>query len=371
MAGPNPLRYGAGDLIEFARSLFAAAGMTSADAHTVGEILVEADLMGHTTHGLQLAPAYLDDLAEDRMTATGQPITISDHRAAIVWSGRRLSGVCLTAAALDLACERAREYGTATVAIRDAHHAACLAAYLSRATNRGQVAIIACSDPAVATVAPYGGVDAVFTPDPMAIGIPTEGDPILIDMSASITTNGMAARLRATGGRFPGLWAQDADGNLTDDPHSIVAERKGTLLSTGGHDHGHKGYGLALLVELLSQGLSGHGRSAKPILWGASIFVQVYEPEAFSGLVAFSRETSTLVDLARASRPAPGVAAVRVPGERALALKHAALKDGLELYPGIMDRLLPWAEKFGIEAPHAYEVDGMPPLIRDARFARP
>ena len=210
------------------------AGMTSADAHTVGEILVEADLMGHTTHGLQLAPAYLDDLAENRITAIGHPITISDHRAAIVWSGQRLSGVCLTAAALDLASERAREYGTATVAIRDAHHAACLAAYLPRATNRGQVAIIACSDPAVATVAPYGGLDAVFTPDPMAIGIPTEGDPILIDMSASITTNGMAARLRATGGRFPGLWAQELGWQSHRRPHAIVAERKGTLLSTRG-----------------------------------------------------------------------------------------------------------------------------------------
>ena len=234
MIGPDPLHYRAGDLSNFACGLFAAAGMTSADAHTVGEILVEADLMGHTTHGLQLAPAYLDDLAENRMTAIGHPITISDHRAAIVWSGQRLSGVCLTAAALDLASERAREYGTATVAIRDAHHAACLAAYLPRATNRGQVAIIACSDPAVATVAPYGGLDAVFTPDPMAIGIPTEGDPILIDMSTSITTNGMAARLRATGGRFPGLWAQDLDGNLTDDPTPSSPNEKGRCSRPGG-----------------------------------------------------------------------------------------------------------------------------------------
>jgi LDH2 family malate/lactate/ureidoglycolate dehydrogenase len=347
------MRYRPADLVAFTKDLFAASGMTGADARTVGEILVEADLMGHTTHGLQLAPAYLDELAKGNMAACGEPAVVADRNAAIVWDGRRLSGVCLTVAAIELAGTRARDYGTAIVSIRDAHHVACLAAYLTRATDRGQVVIIACSDPAVATVAPFGGIDPVFTPDPLAVGIPTEGDPILIDMSASITTNGMAARLKATGGRFPGAWAQDHDGNLTDDPGAITASPKGTLLPTGGHDHGHKGYNLALIVESLSQGLSGDGRSAKPTRWGASIFVQVFEPEAFSGLTAFTRETDALASLARASRPAPGVEAVRLPGERALALKRKALSEGVELYPGIMEKLVRWAEKLGAAAPRA------------------
>lgn len=344
-------RYRPADLVTFAENLFAAAGMIDADARTVGEILVEADLMGHTTHGLQLAPAYLDDLAAGNMTARGEPTVISDRKAAILWDGRRLSGVCLTAAAVDHASERARDYGTATVSIRNAHHIACLAAYLTRATDRGQMVIIACSDPAESTVAPFGGLDPVFTPDPLAVGIPTTGDPILIDMSASITTNGMAARLRAAGGRFPGQWAQDHAGNLTDDPGVVTASPKGTLLPAGGRDHGHKGYNLALIVEALSQGLSGDGRSAKPTLWSASIFVQVFEPEAFSGFAAFTRETGTLVSLAHASRPAPGADAVRLPGERGLALKRQALRAGVELYPGTMERLAPWAQKLGVREP--------------------
>ena len=344
-------RFRPADLVAFASHLFVASGMTEADAGTVGEILVEADLMGHTTHGLQLAPAYLDELAKGSMTARGAPALVSDRKAAIVWDGRRLSGICLTAAAIDLAGERARDYGTATVSIRDAHHVACLAAYLTRATDRGQMVMIACSDPAVSTVAPFGGLDPVFTPDPLAVGIPTDGDPILIDMSASITTNGMAARLKAAGGRFPGAWAQDHDGTLTDDPGVITASPKGSLLPTGGRDHGHKGYNLALIVESLSQGLSGDGRSTKPTRWGAAIFVQVFEPEAFSGLAAFTRETGTLAALAHASRPAPGVAAVRLPGERALALKRTALRDGVELYPGIMDKLAPWAERLRVRLP--------------------
>ena len=107
--------------------------------------------MGHDTHGLQLAPRYLEELASGAMRASGEPAVVSDRKAAIVWDGRHISGVWLTATALDLASERARDYGTATIVIREAHHIACLAAYLPRVTSRGQAVLITTSDPAVAT----------------------------------------------------------------------------------------------------------------------------------------------------------------------------------------------------------------------------
>ena len=142
------------------------------------------------------------------------------------------------------------------------------------------MAIVASSDPSDATMAPFGGVAAVFTPDPIAFGIPTDGDPILVDISASITTNGMTGRLRREGRRYPGLWAQDAQGRPTDDPAVLSATPPGSLLPTGGTDHGHKGYGLALAVEALTQGLAGHGRAEKPTTWAANVFVQVIDPAA-------------------------------------------------------------------------------------------
>jgi LDH2 family malate/lactate/ureidoglycolate dehydrogenase len=344
-------RYHANDLVALAARLFAAAGMDGDKPETVAGILVEADLMGHDTHGLHLAPSYLQELEDGAMRPTGEPEVLADRKAVQVWHGRRLSGVWLTARAIDAACERARDYGTATVSVREAHHIACLAAYLTRATNRGQMVLLTCSDPAVATVAPHGGLDPVFTPDPFAAGIPTDGDPILIDMSASITTNGMANRLRAAGEFFPGRWAQDAAGNATSDPRVLFDDPKGTLLPTGGQDHGHKGYGMALIVEALSQGLSGDGRSSKPDFWGAAIFVEVFEPDAFAGRAAFTRETSSLAALCHGSRPGPGVEKVRLPGERALERKREALHHGLALYPGIMERLAPFAEKYGVAMP--------------------
>ncbi len=345
------VHYRAADLIDHTAALFAAAGMPADRSRVVGELLVEADLMGHDTHGLQLAPRYLGHLTSGKMAATGDPEVLSDRKAAILWNGMKLSGVWLTAAAVDLASERASDYGVAAVSIREGRHTACLGAYLHRATSKGQMVIVTSSTPSVSNVAPFGGLDPVFSPDPIAYGIPTEGDPILIDMSASITTNNMTNRLRKTGGRYPGKWVQDHDGLATDDPAALFGDRPGSMLPAGGQDHGQKGYGMALANEALAQGLSGIGRSTWSDGLDTGIFVQVFEPDAFAGLSPFAHEMSALAALCRASRPAPGIEAVRLPGERAQQKKRDQLRDGVTVSPAIMTNLAGWAEKLNVPPP--------------------
>ncbi len=344
-------RYDADDLIRYAEALFAAGGLDADQAAVVAPLMVEADLMGHTTHGLQLVPAYLGALANGGMTATGEPETLSDRGAVVTWDGRRLSGVWLTASAIDLAVDRARTYGTCTVAIRRSHHIACLAAFLERATRHGMMVTLASSDPSVASVAPFGGRRPAFTPDPIAVGIPTAADPILIDVSASITTNGLTGRLHSEGRHLEHFWLLDNDGNPSRDPGVLFSDPPGSILPIGGLDHGHKGYGLALMVESLTQALPGHGRADPPEGWGAGVWVQVQDPSAFAGSDAFTRQTDHLAELCRSNPPRPGVASVRLPGDGALARKRAALRDGVELYPGIIDGLGKWATSLGVAPP--------------------
>jgi LDH2 family malate/lactate/ureidoglycolate dehydrogenase len=345
------LRYRPDDLVQFASALFAAAGCDGDKPNVIAECLVEADLLGHTTHGLQLAPAYLRDLASGSMNARGEPEVVADRGGAITWDGRRLSGVWLTARAIDLAAERVADHGIVAVVIRRSHHIACLASFLQRATDRGLMVTIASSDPAVASVAPFGGKKAVLTPDPIAVGIPTDGEPLLIDISASITTNALTNRLHKEGKRFPGAWALDAEGRPTDDPAVFSTNPPGTLLPTGGVDHGHKGYALALMIEALTQGLGGFGRADSPTGWGASVFIQVIDPAAFGGREAFQRQTGWTANACRTNPPAPGVDAVRVPGQRGLEKKRKALAEGLSLYPGTLEALAPFAEKAGVAMP--------------------
>ena len=350
MAG-NPERFRATELIGFAERLFKAAGCDDGKALLMGELLVEADLMGHTTHGLHLVGPYLEELQAGTMRARGEPKVIADRGAAVTWDGDRLPGVWLTAKAVDLTTERSETLGVSTIAVRNSHHIACLAVYLERATRHGKMVMIASSDPSDASIAPFGGVKAVFTPDPLAVGIPTADGPILIDMSSSITTNGMTGRLRNARQPFPGQWAMTAKGEATDDPNALFTDPPGTLLPTGGKDHGHKGYGMALTVEALTQGLSGFGRSSRPTGWGAALFVQVMDPALYSGAEAFARETSFIAEACRSNPPAPGFDSVRVPGDNALKRKAIALRDGVELYPGIMAALEIWAQTLKIDPP--------------------
>jgi L-lactate dehydrogenase len=171
----------------------------------------------------------------------------------------------------------------------------------------------------------------------------------LIDTSASISTNNMGARLIREGRQFPGLWALDADGNPTSDP--TVLTSGGSILPVGGLDHGHKGYAWALFVEALTQGLAGFGRADEPKGWGAGVYVQIVDPDAFAGREAFVRQTGWLARACVASPPRPGVDRVRIPGGEALEKKRRALADGIVPYPGVIEALRPWAERFAVPMP--------------------
>lgn len=346
-------RFHASDLHAFATAMLDASGMEHDKSATVAEILLEGDLLGHTTHGLHLLAPYLADIEKGEMRVAGEPRVIADRPAAVTWDGDRLPGAWLTVKALDLACERATTYGTCTVSIRRSHHIACLAAYLKRVTDRGMVVILMTSAPENHSVVPHGGLTGVITPNPIAAGWPTSGDPVLIDVSMSITTNGMVGRLNKEGGRLPGKWLIDAQGNPTDDPSVVLQDPPGWLLPMGGLEYGHKGYALGLMVEALTGGLSGHGRADPVEGWTGEIFAQVLAPELFSGLDAFLRQTSWLAARCRATPPRPGVAAVRMPGETGLARRRTQLAEGVSLYPSIMPALLPWAERLGVTPPVA------------------
>lgn len=354
-------RYDARRLRAFARSLLTVSGMADAIARDVADVLVDGDLMGHTTHGLALLPGYLDELAAARMSRSGEPSVMHATGAAQTWDGRRLPGPWLTLRALDAAFAMAKANGTGSVVMRRSHHIGCLAVYAKHAAERGAMALVYCSDPAHASVAPFGGVTPVFTPNPLAAGIPTSGDPILLDVSASYTTNGMTMRLHNAGESLPHPWVQDAQGHPTRDPSVLFAEPKGTLLPLGGLEAGHKGFALALLIEALTAGLAGHGRADASEGWGATVFVQVLDPAAFGGADAFARQMDWLVRACHDATPRPGGPPVRLPGERALRLYREQSANGVALHPGIMPALEAWSAKLGVEPTTPWPAPPRPP----------
>lgn len=351
-AGERALpRINAAVLCHFGQSLLVAAGLAEEKARTVAEVLSEGDLLGHTTHGFALLPLYLQALADASMEREGDPLVAADHGSALTWDGRYLPGPWLVRRAIATAQDRLAEHPVVTVVIRRSHHIGCLQAYLKPVTDAGLMLLLSCSDPACRIVAPHGGRAPCYSPNPIAAGIPTDGEPILIDVSMSTTASGLCRRLATAGERLPDAWLIDPEGRPTDDPRVLYEGRGGSLQPLGGVDLGYKGYALGLLVEALTNALGGYGRADGTSRWEASVFLQIVDPDRFGGREAFLRETGFL---ARACLDTPvpeGKPPVRLPGQAALARRRLQLAEGVALHPTVLPALIPWAKKLNTEVP--------------------
>ncbi|HMS04745.1 MAG TPA: Ldh family oxidoreductase [Burkholderiaceae bacterium] len=313
--------YATAALQVFAAALYRAAGMDGEKAAAVARLQVLTDAMGRATHGLAMAPLYLSELAKGTMTATGEPVVVHARGVTAVWDGHYLPGLWLVERALHQGMALAADQGMAAVAIRRSHHIGCLAALVKQAADQGFIAQIHNSDPAGQRVAPFGGTEALFTPNPTAIGYPGPDHPVLVDTCASITTTSMTRQKFAEGQLFDQPWLLDAEGQPTRDPAVLEhREPRGSLQLVGGQDHGHKGFGMALMIEALSQGLSGHGRKDAPGRCGGN-------------------------------RPIDPARPVRLPGDQAAAGIALAARDGVH-YPDLTwNALIRWAEKLGVPLP--------------------
>ena len=352
LAHDADLRYDYEGLRAFAQRLAAAAGLPADRAAVVGEVLLEADLMGHTTHGLAQLPGALKNIQSGTVRATGEPQVIADNGSAVVWDAASLPGTWVLSKAIAEACERARSVPVVTYVIRRAANIACLGAYLRKATDQGMVIWIMNSDPAMRTVAPAGSLDPQLAPNPLAFGYPTDAEPVLIDISTSPVANGWIRRWSAEGTKLPDAWLQDAAGNLSDDAATLFGNPPGSMLPLGGIAAGHKGFALGLIVEILTAGLAGTGRAnPQAAAGGTPVFLQIINPESFAGTAALKAEASWLAQACRKSRPRPGQAAVRMPGDTANALRTTQIRGGVALHPSVMPELAKWAQSLKVELP--------------------
>lgn len=338
----------------FARALFVAAGMDADKADSVARLLVRTDAMGRRTHGLAMAPLYLADMAKGGLQGRGEITVVKQGEVAAVWDANYLPGLWVMERAIEDALPRARRFGIASTAIRRTHHIGCLATLAQLATDQGCIAQIHNSEPAAQRVAPYGGTQPLMTPNPFAIGYPGADHPVLVDICASITTTSMTRQKFAAGEHFEHPWLLDAQGRPTTDPAVLEhTDPRGSLQLLGGQEYGHKGFGLSLWVEALSQGLSGHGRRDAPKRWGGNVFLQLIDPEQFAGRGAFVEQTGFLAERCRENRPIDIAQPVRMPGDQAAARLAHAQREGLAIDAPTWQALGDWAHRLGVALPTA------------------
>lgn len=341
--------YPAQTLVDAATRIFTAAGVEAAAAAAVAEALVEADARGIGSHGLMLVPMYIDRIRAGSVgTHTAAEVVVDKGAIAVLDAGHAL-GIPTADQAMAMAVEKARAFGVGAVTTRRAFHFGGAFRYVRQAADAGCIGIAAANTRPLMP-AP-GGATAVVGNNPVAVGVPGD-DPILVDMALSEAALGKIRLAESEGREIPATWATDAQGIPTTDPAAAIA---GLLLPVGGP----KGYGLALVVDVLTGVLSGggYGSGVKGLYADSSVpndcahFFLALDPELFGLLDEFRSRTAALAAQVRASALAPGVEAVLLPGQREAENAARAHAVGVDIADSVRDALARTAGLVGAELP--------------------
>jgi LDH2 family malate/lactate/ureidoglycolate dehydrogenase len=337
-------------LQSLSEALLAAQGVPADAAREVASALVDADIEGLPSHGLMLLPMYLDRLAAGSVSPTARGRVVHEDRGAAVLDAENALGQVSAAMAADLAVQKARAHGLGAVAVRNAFHFGAAGRFAARMAAQGCIGIVGCNTRPLMP-AP-GGAERVVGNNPLAIAVPTQGgEPIIADFALSAGAMGRIRLAEAAGDPIPEGWATDAQGSPTTDAAAAV---RGMLLPAGGP----KGFGLALMIDLLSGGLSGGGvgDAVAPLYGDASVpynsghvFIAL-DVAAFLPPDAFGAVAAGLAARIRSSKPAPGAPSPRVPGDRARRKREAAA-GRVALAPATLAALRSAAGKAGIPFP--------------------
>lgn len=334
-------------LNEAAASVFAAAGLSPTAAATVAESLVEADLRGTPSHGVLLAPMYVERLRKGSVSTHETADVVHDAGAVAVLDAGHALGQLTGDQAMDLAVDKARTYGIGAVTVRRAFHFGGAYRYARTAAAAGCVGIAAANTRPLMP-AP-GGAAAVVGNNPLAVGVPTAGEPILLDMALSEAALGKI-RLAAQEGRdIPPTWATDRDGTPTTDSCAALT---GLLLPTAGH----KGYGLALVVDILTGVLSGggFGNRVRGLYADTSApndcahFFLALDVSAFGDRADFEGRVAELAEQITGSPKAPGTERLLLPGQLEAERQAAARRTGVPLDATVLDALKETAASVGV-----------------------
>ena len=304
-------------------------GATEKECTIQADVLVEADLRGHHSHGLQRLPVLAARIKKQLIRVNVDPEYIWSAESVLSVDGKDGLGPFVADSALERASSLVRQKGIVAVAVRNSSHIGMIGYYCEKRAREGLICIAMTESEAL--VHPHGGTKALVGTNPLAIGIPSEPAPFVFDMATSTSAIGKIYASRHRGEPIPLGWAIDAEGNPTTDPDDAL---KGSLTPAAGA----KGYGLGISIGILAGLLPGAeiGRLVLGTLDTESRctkgdFFLLLNPSAFAGGPALAAHVAAYLDELRHSPPQKGVESVLVPGDRARKLREARLRSGIPL----------------------------------------
>ena len=332
-------------------------GSSEAEVAAVADNLVDANLAGHDSHGIGMLPRYAGAYVEGDLTPNAHAKTLLDSGALIRLDGGAGFGQVIGAEATALGIERAQVHGVAVVALGNAHHLGRIGAWAEQAAAAGLVSLHFVNVVARPIVAPHGGARAGFGTNPFTAGVPLPGrEPLILDFATSRIAQGKTRVAHNKGEPVPEACLIDDAGRATIDPRWTVVPPWGAILPFGEH----KGYGLAVVCELLGGALaagrigSGDDGSRKRVLNGMlSVFI---DPAALGGPAPFDAAARAFVDSVLAVPPREGFDRVRIAGEPERETRARRLAGGVPVDVTTWREILDAARSLGVD-PYAVEAE--------------
>ena len=312
--------------------------------------LIDANLTGHDSHGIGMLPRYADAYLEGGLSPNQHVKTVVDGGTLLRLDGQAGFGQVIGREAMALGIERARQSGSCIVALGNSHHIGRIGAWAEQVADAGLISIHLVNVVARNVVAPFGGADARFGTNPVCIGVPLPGrEPVILDFATSMIAQGKTRVAHNKGEPVaPGCLIDD-QGRDTTNPRYSVVPPWGALLTFGAH----KGYGLAVMCELLGGALAGGmtqrdgDSSRRRVLNG--MFSVLLDPAALGDTGAFEREAQGFIEWVKASPPREGVEHVMVAGEPERAQRARRRAEGVPVDGTTWQEILDAAAKLGVD----------------------
>ncbi len=333
-----------------ARDVFQAITVPPAGAAWMATLLVRANLRGHDSHGVIRVPQYVASWKKGEADPKAEPVVVQDGPATALVDGKGGFGQIVARRGMEVAMAKAAAIGVAAVGVYNSNHIGRLADYTEMALERDMLAFLAVNaGGAGQRMAPWGGRAPRLSTNPFAFACPTgSAVPISFDVATTVAAEGKVRVKRNRKEQTPPGWLIDADGKPTTDPNALYGKPEGSILPVGGH----KGYSLALMVEVLGgiMARAGHSReNPGPVMNG--IFMVVVDIARFVSPQNFRSEVDDLIRYLKPSPVAPGASEIMYPGEPEARAEAERRQKGIFVEEETWGQIAQAARDLGVAVP--------------------
>lgn len=334
------------ELGTYCKNVLTASGVEEGCAQAVAQVLIDADLTGVSTHGVSRMSIYMERLEKGLVAKTNNIKIEQEGPSSVVIDAGNTLGAPSAKFAMETCIRKAAETGCCFATVKHSNHFGTAAFYTKLAAEHGMIGFN-CTN-LTGKIAPFGSAEPFMGTNPISVAVPSNGKPVVLDMTPSVVALGKLILAQKLGQSIPLGWALDKDGRPTTDP---AEGRKGSLIPIGGP----KGSGMAIMVEILSGILSGAGCAPQlhdlyefDAPQGVGHFMGAIDVGHFMDLAAFKDAVSAMAGQIKGLRKAEGFREILMPGELELNRAEANMQNGIQLPDQVYDELVALGRPYGL-----------------------